>query len=135
MSDYLLDTSILIEILRNNPTVLARLGTATSAGHDVQINALSYYETRRGLLDIHRAAKLRKFDTFCRVFGIVYLDQAALDKASEIYSDLKKKGQLIEDADILIAAIALTNNAMLVTDNVSHFKRVAGLKLENWVYA
>ncbi len=132
MPDYLLDTNILIEILRDNPTVLAGMRATLGAGRDVQINALSYYETRRGLLNTHRAVKLHKFDAFCRTFGIVHLDQAALDKASEIYSDLKKKGQLIEDADILIAAMALVNNAVLVTDNVDHFKRVAGVKLENW---
>lgn len=133
MPKYLLDTSILIEILRNNPTVLAHMRATVSAGDDVQVNALSYYEARRGLLNTHRVDKLRKFDAFCRVFGIVYLDLAALDRASEIYSDLKKKGQLIEDADILIAAMTLVNNAVLVTDNVNHFRRISGLKLQNWL--
>lgn len=133
MPDYLLDTNILIEILRGNPTVLAHMRAAITAGRDVRINALSYYETRRGLLNAHRAAKLRKFDAFCRTFGVAHLNQAALDRASEIYADLKKKGQLIEDADILIAAMALVNHAVLVTDNVSHFKRVVGLRLENWM--
>jgi predicted nucleic acid-binding protein len=133
MPDYLLDTNILIELLRNDPTVLAHLRAAIRAGYDAQINALSYYETRRGLLNAHRAIKLRKFDTFCRAFGIVYLDKAALDRASEIYADLRKKGQLIEDADILIAAMALVSNAVLVTDNERHLQRVVGLKLENWL--
>ncbi|MCR4404602.1 MAG: type II toxin-antitoxin system VapC family toxin [Candidatus Acetothermia bacterium] len=133
MPDYLLDTNILIEILRNSPTVLAHMRAAITAGRDVQINALSYYETRRGLLNTLRADKLRKFDAFCRVFGIVHLDQAALDRASEIYADLEKKGELIEDADILIAGMALVNHAVLVTDDISHFKRVVGLALENWM--
>lgn len=133
MPEYLLDTNILIEILRNNPTVLTHMRAAITAGRDVQINALSYYEARRGLLNTHRGDKLRKFDSFCRSFGIVYLNRVALDRASEIYSDLKKKGRLIEDADILIAAIVLVNNAVLVTDNASHFQRIAGLKIENWL--
>jgi predicted nucleic acid-binding protein len=133
MPDYLLDTNILIELLRNNPIVVARLRAVITVGHDVWINALSYYETRRGLLDVSRTSKLRKFEAFCQVFGIVYLNQVTLDRASEIYSELRSKGQLIEDADILIAAMALINNAVLVTDNVNHFKRVAGLQLENWM--
>ena len=133
MPTYLLDTNVVIEILRNNPVVVAHLRAAVTAGHEVHINALSYYETRRGLLDVARADKLRAFDTFCRVFGIMDLDQIALDRASEIYAELRSKGQLIEDADILIAAMALVNNAVLVTDNVSHFKRIAGLKLVNWL--
>lgn len=45
---------------------------------------------------------------------------------------MKKRGNLIEDADILIAAIALVENLVLVTDNVRHFERVDGLQIENW---
>ncbi len=43
----------------------------------------------------------------------------------------RKKIQLIEDADILIAATALNKEISLVTDNQEHFKRVHGLKIHN----
>jgi tRNA(fMet)-specific endonuclease VapC len=56
-----------------------------------------------------------------------------MDKAAEIYSNLKPKGQLIENADILIAAIALVNGLVLVTHNVSHFKRIEDLEIEDWL--
>jgi tRNA(fMet)-specific endonuclease VapC len=42
------------------------------------------------------------------------------------------KGKLLPDADILIAAIAFTYNLILVTDD-SHFDRIDGLKVENWL--
>ena len=45
---------------------------------------------------------------------------------------MKKRGNLVEDADILIASIALVENLVLVTDNISHFERVEGLQIENW---
>jgi len=51
----------------------------------------------------------------------------------EIYADLKKKGELINDADILIAGIVKAHNATLVTNNVKHFSRVQGLQIENWL--
>jgi len=54
-------------------------------------------------------------------------------KAAEIYAELKKQGKLINDADILIASIVITNNAVLVTSNETHFKRIKGLKVENWL--
>jgi len=47
-------------------------------------------------------------------------------KAAEIYAELKKQGKLINDADILIASI-------VVTSNETHFKRIKGLKVENWL--
>ncbi len=46
---------------------------------------------------------------------------------------MKKEGNLIEDADILMAATALVQNLVLVTNNVSHFERIKGLELEDWL--
>ncbi len=51
----------------------------------------------------------------------------------EIYATLRKTGKMISDADILIASIVKQHKAVLVTNNESHFKRVAGLRLENWL--
>ena len=55
-----------------------------------------------------------------------------LRKASQIYANLKKRGELLEDADILIAATALTYTAILVTDD-AHFERIEELEPENWL--
>ncbi|CAN5873895.1 hypothetical protein BH24DEI2_BH24DEI2_16700 [soil metagenome] len=41
-------------------------------------------------------------------------------------------GTLLEDADILIAGIAVANAAVLVTHNTRHLERIEGLRLENW---
>ncbi|MBI1748547.1 MAG: hypothetical protein HYR55_18460 [Acidobacteria bacterium] len=61
------------------------------------------------------------------------LDQNALNKAAEIYADLKKSGQLLEDADILIAAISIVNDLTLVTNNTQHFARIIELRMEDWL--
>ena len=53
-------------------------------------------------------------------------------KFSEMKSNLKRKGNIIEDMDILIAAMALSHNLILVTNNVRHFEKVKDLRLENW---
>jgi len=52
--------------------------------------------------------------------------------SAEIYSDLRKKGELIDDIDILIAGIAKANNLVLVTHNRSHFERIMDLEIEDW---
>jgi predicted nucleic acid-binding protein len=46
---------------------------------------------------------------------------------------LELKGERLQDADIMIAAIALQHNLTLVTNNVNHFKRIKNLRLENWM--
>jgi tRNA(fMet)-specific endonuclease VapC len=55
----------------------------------------------------------------------------------EAFTDLKaaldRKGERIEDFDLLIAATALNLNYVLVTNNTKHYKRIEGLQLENWL--
>jgi tRNA(fMet)-specific endonuclease VapC len=64
---------------------------------------------------------------------LLFLDnQEIFDKASEVYADLKRKGELIQDADILIAATALTQELILVSDD-SDFLRIEGVTVENWL--
>ena len=45
---------------------------------------------------------------------------------------LEREGQRLDDFDILIAATALNLGYTLVTDNVRHFERIPGLRVENW---
>jgi tRNA(fMet)-specific endonuclease VapC len=73
------------------------------------------------------------FERLWQAQGIVMFDQAALDTAAAIYADLRAAGQLIEDADLLMAAIALVNDLVLVTHNTVHLSRVADLQLEDWL--
>ena len=46
---------------------------------------------------------------------------------------LRKKGQLIEDADIIIGTTAIINNMVMVTENVKHIGRLNGIVVENWI--
>ena len=64
---------------------------------------------------------------------IITLDREIIDKASRIYADLKRRGELVEDADILIAASCPVEGMILVTDNEEHFRRIENLEVENWV--
>jgi predicted nucleic acid-binding protein len=61
------------------------------------------------------------------------LDREIIKKASDIYVGLKEKGELIGDADILIAASCLLKNMVLVTDDEEHFRRIKELEVENWL--
>jgi predicted nucleic acid-binding protein len=97
------------------------------------LNAISYYETRRGLLFADAQAQQRAFEQLWRTLGIIMIDLAVLDKAAEMYAALRKAGQLIEDADLLIAAIAVVYDFTLVTNNTAHFSRIADLHVEDWL--
>lgn len=130
---YVLDTSIITAILKDNERVKERVQKLQLEGREILINGISYYEIKRGLLAINATARLTKFELLCKIFGVVLLDERNIfDIASEIYSDLKQKGLLIEDADILIASVALHKGFILVSGD-SDFNRIPNLKLENWL--
>lgn len=50
----------------------------------------------------------------------------------KLKAELEKKGSPLDDADLLIASVALANNALLVTNNTRHFNKVPSLQIENW---
>lgn len=96
------------------------------------LNALTYYETKRGLLVSDARAQALRFEQLCQRLGMIQIDLQALDRAAEIYAELFRQGALVEDADLLIAAMALVHDLVLVTRNQRHFQRIAGLRLEDW---
>jgi tRNA(fMet)-specific endonuclease VapC len=133
MNGYVLDTNIVTAHLKQHLIVRQRIRDAERAGHPVRLNAISYYETKRGLLAIGAHRQLAAFERLWRVLGIVMIDHAALDKAAELYAVLRASGQLIEDADLLIAAVALVHDMTLVTNNTAHFARITDLQVEDWL--
>ncbi|KAF0235823.1 MAG: putative nucleic acid-binding protein contains PIN [Prolixibacteraceae bacterium] len=56
----------------------------------------------------------------------------SLDIFAEEKARLQKKGNIVDDFDLLIGATAVVNNMILVTNNEKHFKRLKGIQLENW---
>lgn len=46
---------------------------------------------------------------------------------------LRKKGEMISDFDMLIAATAISNDLIMVTENIKEFKRIRGIQIENWI--
>jgi tRNA(fMet)-specific endonuclease VapC len=131
--DYIIDTNIISALMKNDSEVKVRLQNTFLNGSEVFISGLSYYEIKRGLLAISATNKLRIFNEICRRFRILLLDDIRIfDMASEIYADLKQKGKLIKDADILIASTALVYEITLVSDD-SDFIRIDNLSVENWI--
>ena len=133
MKTYTLDTNIISYLMKGTHKINESLTDLIEAGDQIVINPISYYEICRGLIAINATKKLDQFKNMCDVFGIPEINRDVLDNAAQIYSELKAKGELIEDADILIAAICLSNNYVLATNNAKHFKKINGLVVENWV--
>ncbi len=113
-----LDTSILIQIA--NETEQGKEITQLLEGQDIAIAMPSYYEFLRGD-DSLEAEK------FIESFNILEFDIESARQSSSIYLDLKAKGKMINELDILIAGICQSNNATLYTLN-KDFEKISTLK-------
>ena len=133
MRKSLLDTSILIPFLRGEEDVVAKVEEYLEGFDRLSLSIITYYEILRGLKYIGNEKKLRDFEELMDKSEIITLDREIIDKASGIYADLKRRGELVEDADILIAASCPVEDMILVTDNEEHFRRIESLEMENWV--
>lgn len=130
---YVLDTNVISAILKGNTIVANKVADAILNGENIFINAISYYEIKRGLLAANAVTKIKKFELLCDKFGLVLLNcRDIFDNAAVIYAKLKQKGQLIGDADILIASVVKFNDFTLVSSDPD-FNRIQDLKIENWI--
>jgi tRNA(fMet)-specific endonuclease VapC len=76
--------------------------------------------------------KLRDFEELTEKSHVWLLDQSASQAAADICADLWQRGEPLDDADIMIAGIALSSGLVLATNNTEHFSRISGLQVENW---
>jgi predicted nucleic acid-binding protein len=64
---------------------------------------------------------------------ILSINNEIISLAADIYSDLRKKGITVGDADIFISSIVIHNNGTLISNNTKHYENINNLKLENWI--
>lgn len=129
---FLLDTNICIYIRKKRPeSVLHRfrqLGPGEAA-----ISVITYGELLYGAAkSIHRTDALERVRGFAHLIPALPLPESAGDIYGAIRAELESKGQMIGTHDLWIAAHALASSLILVTNNEKEFRRVRGLKIQNW---
>ena len=126
----MLDTDIVSFALRGVGAAaeqLVRHEARTLCVSAITIAELRFGATRANSSRIHKAV-----DVFTRTIAVLPFDAGCADEYGRISGELATRGTPIGDFDALIAAHALTLNLTLVTNNVKHFSRVDGLRIENW---
>ncbi len=129
----LLDTDNLSAIMKGLPAAVAAARRYLSDHERLAFSIITRYEILRGLKAKRATAQLAVFDDLCERCDVVPLDDATIMRAADIYAGLKQRGELIGDADILIAATALGRGFVVVTNNTGHFRRIPELLLDNWI--
>jgi len=117
----LLDTNVLIEILKGNQMTVERVQTF----EDVVISAISVMELYWGAFNRLEVTKLEKFVS---LFEIIELDNSISQTATELIKTYAKSHNL-DIPDSLIASTALIHHSKLFTYNLKDFKYIDGLEL------
>jgi tRNA(fMet)-specific endonuclease VapC len=132
MPRYMLDTDISSYIMgRKNQAVMRRFENTPVA--EMCISVVTRAELAFGM-QIHpkKHQTSLALEDYLKYIEVLDLPSEAAIEYGEIRADLKARGVLIDANDLLIAAHARHLNLVLVTNNMREFKRVQGLKLENW---
>jgi len=133
MLPALLDTDTLSEVMKaRDPQVQQRAKAYLAVHRRFTFSIITRYEILRGLKAKGATRQIQAFEERCRKSIVLPLTDEIVIQAAEIYATLYRDGQLITDADILIAATALVHELVLVTENISHFERISGLRIESW---
>ena len=135
MSDHeaLVDTDILSALMRRDLGAAGRARSYLNTHGHLTFSIITRYEILRGLKAKTATAQLATFDVLCRASAVLPLSDAVVETASDVYAVLHRAGALVADADLLIASTALVHGLAVVTNNTSHFSRIPGLTVLNWL--
>jgi tRNA(fMet)-specific endonuclease VapC len=132
--NYLLDTSILIYLIKNKPPSVARRIDALDDEATLGMSFFTYAELLKGAQRSTRKSDVqRRLDELTRQIPVIYRAGRSLcEHYAEQFTKLKEAGTSIGANDLWIACHALAEGATLVSNDSREFERVAGLRLENW---
>ncbi len=132
MLRYLLDTNIVIYVLKRRPPEV--LGVFNTNASRMAMSAITLAELMHGAEKSARVSQnLEVIEDFCSRLEVLPYTPKAAQHYGSIRASLEKLGQPIGVNDLHIAAHARSEGLVLVTNNLSEFDRVPALELEIWV--
>ena len=132
MFKYLLDTNIVIYVLKRRPKEVLEIfnrNASRMAISSITLSELIYEAEKSPNVD----KNLEAIEEFVSHLDVLPYDAKASQHYGQIKAALEKRGEIIGENDIHIAAHAISQGLILVTNNLREFKRVPNLALENWV--
>lgn len=131
---YMLDTNIIIYLLKNRPIAVAERVNAISDDDALCMSYVTYAELLKGAeRSVRKAQVLKQLKQLTLSIPVEYaLDAKICQHYALLFTQLKEAGTPIGANDLWIACHALAMDATLVTNNVREFERVTPLKIDSW---
>ena len=127
----LLDTDVSVAYLRGVPAIVGQL--QSHLDEDLRLPAMTAAELFYGAeKSDRRDDALEKVSALLELLPVVQTDDEALRAFGAAKALLERAGTPLPDADILIAATALSHGCPLATGNLRHFSRIPGIRILDW---
>ncbi len=128
----ILDTDVLIALLQGDANAYKAVERLEESGDRAATTIVSAFELLRGArISSKQEKNIAEVHQLLDNLEVLNLTLKACDEASKIYSDLRKKGCLIGEFDVLIAAIAKTNSEAVMTRD-THFGQIREIETTKW---
>jgi tRNA(fMet)-specific endonuclease VapC len=125
----LLDSNTIIQYVKGHEGVIAKVKSAV----EIAVPSIVVYEIEVGTIQSKQTGRRRRIlSELFQEIEVVPFDSSAALAAARIRCELEARGEGISPLDTLIAGIAVSRGAILITSNVSEFKRIKGLRIEDW---
>lgn len=121
-----LDSDIIIDFLNNKKEAVKKI-LQLEESEELTTTSINIFEILRGLSKFKEAEKGRAFISNLKILNFNF---ESAEKAAKIFEELKSIGNLVDQLDLFIASIAITNNQSLLTRNIKHFEKIPELTLE-----
>ena len=132
MIKYMLDTNIVIYIIKRKPVEV--LGTFNKHAGQLCISTITMAELHHGAEKSDRVEQnLMVIEDFISRLEVLDYQSSASAHYGSVGAELERAGNTIGVNDLHIAGHARSEGLILVTNNEREFKRVPGLRIENWV--
>ena len=126
-----LDSDILVAILRGDKSAMPYMEKIDTEGK-TSTTSISAYEILFGARISKNPKNVEESIKLLAKLSVLPFDEKAAEKASEIHSDLRQKGQEVSLKDMFIASVAITNGSHVITRNTKDFLRIKEVKVEKW---
>lgn len=127
-----LDTDILVGLLRGDGRAIGVIEELQRRVEPLKTTIITAYELLKGAASSSKPREnMRLVKEMLSNINILTLSYGACEEASRIYVKLRRRGIIIGEFDLLIAAIAIHNDELLISRD-KHFKLIEELKLETW---
>lgn len=133
-STICLDSDFIIMFLRGELDAKEKLQELIDNNEEISTTSINTFEIFVGIIAIEGigSRRIRSTRQFLDLLTVFDFSKSSSERAAGIYNTLKNAGTPIGLKDTLIASIAMEENLTILTRNLKHYSKIAGLKIETW---